>query len=91
MGKENRSEEVAELFMEGRSKATVRQYCGAYRKWTKFLKNHYSGVTMADERSVCGYLVEMEKRGVGEGAVNQFLAMIGFLSELQGAEFSTNN
>ena len=33
---------------------------------------------------MCSYLIRIGKKGEGEGAVNQFLVMIRFLSELRG-------
>ena len=79
------------LYLEGRSVATMKQYGGAYRKWIRFLKERESLTCVATEELVCCHLMRMEKKGEGEGAVNQFLAMIEFLSELQGHESCTKS
>ena len=80
------SREIVKLYLEGRSVATRKQYGGAYRKWVRFLKMKGKRTIVATEELVCSYLLMLEKRGEGEGAVNQFLAMMSFLSDLQGRE-----
>ena len=64
------SQEVAQLYLEGRSVATMKQYGGAYRKWIIFLKERDSLTCVATEELVCCHLMRMEKKGEGEGAVN---------------------
>ena len=85
------SREIVQIFLEGRSVATMRQYGGAYRKWLRFLKEKGRRTGLVTEELVCSYLIRLEKRGEGEGAVNQFLAMLSFLSELQGKEACTKS
>ena len=72
----------------GRSVATMKQYGGAYRKWNRFLKQWRRVTCGATGELVCSYLIE---NGEGEGAVSQFLVMIGFLSELQGHKSCTKS
>ena len=71
-----------ELYLEGRAKNTIKQYNGAYKKWVQFVK-YESGDCPLGEGLVCKYLISLEKNGVGEGSVNQFMAMMSVLNEVQ--------
>ena len=81
-GKE--SDGLEELFLEGRSKATIRQYDGAYRKWKTFLEKEGRTSWVSDELTICKYLRELEKKKLGEGSVTQFLAMMTLMGDLRG-------
>ena len=85
-GREAESEELLDLFMEGRSKSTIRQYSNSFNRWSKFLKEKDLLSRKWDAMLVCKYLRELERNRAGEGAVNQFCAMFGILKDVQGKE-----
>ena len=75
-------EELVDLYMEGRARNTIKQYNGAYKKWVQFVK-YESGDCLVDEGLVCKYLSSLEENGASEGSVNQFMAMMSMLNEVQ--------
>ena len=85
-GREIESEELLDLFMEGRSKSTMRQYSNSFKRWSMFMKENDLLSRKWDAMLVCKYMKELERNRAGVGAVNQFCAMFGILMDVQGKE-----
>ena len=84
-------EDLGELYLEGRCKSTIMQYNGAYKKWKRFLEDQGRRYWTTEEVLVCKYLKELEARGLGEGVVNQYFAMMTLMEELKGASAVSKN